>query len=100
MTDLCLKHWLQLEAKVLNENQRQLDKWGVQEHTPCEWYTILAEEVGELAQAILQSHFGNIDDSTKNVVTEAIQSATLCLKIAEMYQHKIEILNEARSKKL
>ena len=40
--------------KVLAEQQRQDDKWGVQNHDDLTWLAILTEEVGETAQAILK----------------------------------------------
>jgi hypothetical protein len=37
------------------ERQRQDAKWGPQHHGPAEWLVILMEEVGEAAQAALQT---------------------------------------------
>lgn len=68
-----LLHW---------ENHRQLDKWGVQDHDRFTWYTILGEEVGELAQAILEYEHG--DGGIDSIVKEAIQVATVAIKLAEM----------------
>lgn len=65
------------------ENESQLIKWGVQIHTPFEWLTYTTEELGELAQAISEHYYRG--QSKENVVKEAIQVATLALKIAEMY---------------
>jgi len=68
---------------VQQENQRQLEKWGIQDHSPFEWMAFITEEVGEMAEAISECHYrgGTLEDVTK----EAIQAATLCLKVAEMY---------------
>lgn len=41
------------------ERERQDAKWGVQNHTSEWWLAILVEEVGELAQVILETHFDN-----------------------------------------
>jgi len=68
---------------VQTENERQLAKWGVQDRHPFEWLAYTTEEVGELAQAI--SGFVYNNEPPQNVVNEAIQTATLCLKIAEMF---------------
>lgn len=38
---------------ILQERQRQHDKWGTQRHDFPVWLTVLGEEVGELAEAIL-----------------------------------------------
>jgi len=57
-------------------------KRGVQNVSPFEWMTYLVEEVGELAEAISEAEYrkGTFDDIYK----EAIQVATLALKIAEI----------------
>lgn len=41
---------------VLAERIRQDEKWGLQHHFYHEWLAILVEEVGEVAQAILERH--------------------------------------------
>ena len=83
MKDLCLVDQ-QLYNLIGNENDNQLRKWGVQNHSPFEWLTYTTEELGELACAISEAEYrGGL---TESVVKEAIQTATLCLKIAEMYK--------------
>jgi len=73
--------------KIQNENMSQLSKWGVQIHTSFEWLTYTAEELGELAKAIGEYEYRN---GTKDeVVKEAIQVATLALKIAEMFDMEV-----------
>lgn len=68
---------------ILEENRSQLQKWGVQTHTPAEWMLYTTEELGELARAISEYEYRQGDK--ENVINEAIQVATLALKIAEMY---------------
>lgn len=68
---------------VIDESEKQIGKWGIQTHTPFEWMTITTEELGELAKAI--ADFEHRDGDKKDIIKEAIQTATLCLKIAEMY---------------
>lgn len=68
---------------VKEENSRQLVKWGVQVRTPFEWLAYLTEEVGELSQAISEEYYRKGNNT--QVRDEAIQVATLALKIAEMY---------------
>jgi len=65
------------------ESRCQIKKWGIQDRSSFEWMTYLTEEIGELAQAISEYEYrgGSVDD----VIREAVQAATLCLKIAEMY---------------
>jgi len=51
MKDLCLVN-PQLYNMIGEENDRQLQKWGVQDHLPAEWLMFTTEELGELAEAI------------------------------------------------
>lgn len=67
-----------------SESRRQIDMWGKQTHDPAEWFLILGEEVGELGQEICKVQFdGRLDDARK-LIAEAIQVATLAIKIARM----------------
>ncbi len=67
---------------VALERYAQDQKWGNQYHEPCRWVTILAEEVGELAEAAL-------DLKEYNVVTidamrkEAVQVAAVAVAFVE-----------------
>ncbi len=83
LTDCRLQDLVKLFEMVDEENARQIRKWGIQIRTPFEWMTYLTEEVGEISKAISEAEYRGapLDD----VVTEAIQAATLALKIAEMY---------------
>lgn len=81
-TDQLLKDMAKLREGVQQENQRQYKKWGQQTRTPFEWLTYLTEETGELAEAISEAMYR--DGSMVDIQKEAIQVATLALKIAEM----------------
>ena len=81
-TDKKLMIMKSLVASMLNENERQLNKWGVQTHSMFEWCNYATEELGELAKAIAEYEYRN--GGWKDVYDEAIQVATLSLKIAEM----------------
>lgn len=83
LTDLKLANLDKLVKAVKHENDRQLDKWGVQTRSPAEWHLYLSEEVGELAEAIAEHYYR--EGHAIEAVHEAIQVATLALKIAEMY---------------
>ena len=41
-------------ALISNERERQIEKWGVQRHTPGDWVLILMEEIGEACEAFLE----------------------------------------------
>jgi NTP pyrophosphatase (non-canonical NTP hydrolase) len=83
ITDKAFDKWPQLVKLVHQENINQLNKWGIQTHTTFEWLTYTTEELGELAKAISEHYYRG--GSKEAVVKEAIQTATLALKIAEMY---------------
>ena len=83
-TDTRLRNSDLILSKVKRENTFQLHKWGVQTHTAFEWLTYTTEELGELAQAISEHEYR--EGSKECVVNEAIQVATLALKIAEMFE--------------
>jgi len=87
MKDLCLETYTErITPLIFQENHYQLEKWGIQNHDPLQWLAFATEELGELAEAIGDWHFRN--GATEDVVKEAIQTATLCIKIAEMFQEE------------
>jgi len=88
MKDLCLET-NNFYREIEQENRRQLDKWGVQNHHPFAWLAFTSEELGELSNAI--SEFLYRGGDREHVVNEAIQTATLCIKIAEMFRHSKDI---------
>ena len=77
---------LRLFDDVFLEHLRQVDKWGLQTHTLFEWQNYITEELGELAKAISEHEYCN--GSWEDIYKEAIQVATLSLKIAEMVAEK------------
>ena len=68
---------------IKEESLRQIKKWGIQNRDPFEWLAYTTEELGELSNAI--SEYWYRDGQRSQVVKEAIQTATLCLKIAELF---------------
>lgn len=85
-TDQKLESLTELIESIEMENIYQLNKWGVQTRSSFEWYCYLGEEVGELSKAI--SEFEYRRGPFGNIFNEAIQVATLALKIAEMAREK------------
>ena len=81
-TDKKLERIDMLIGSINRENDNQIHKWGVQTHSIFEWLAYATEELGELAKAISEQQYRN--GSREEVFKEAIQTATLCLKIAEM----------------
>ena len=72
-TDICL---------LQHEDDNQMCTWGIQKHAPAIWMLILSEEVGELAKTILEHEVDGLNP--EDIQKEAIQVATLALKIAKM----------------
>ena len=69
---------------VRKERKAQDAKWGEQNHDLTTWLTILTEEVGEFAEAILENRAG------KEVRAEVIQIAAVAVAIAEFLDRHME----------
>ena len=82
VTDKALAGMTTLDLLVFEENARQLKKWGVRTHSWFEWLAYLTEETGEVAKAV--SEYVYRQGSLLEIRKEAIQVATLALKMAEM----------------
>ena len=68
---------------VLLEQETQEKKWGEQNHDPFIYLAILNEEVGELAQAALQTYFGGCRGGLDHLREEGIHTAAVALAIVE-----------------
>jgi NTP pyrophosphatase (non-canonical NTP hydrolase) len=88
MTDCQFIRKDMLFGLVIKEGEMQVKKWGVQNRDPFEWLAFLTEEVGELAQAISEWEF--MVGHEREIIKEAIQVATLSLKIAEMFTFRLD----------
>lgn len=65
---------------IEHERDAQDEKWGFpQRNTPCEWSSILAEEVGELARELNELNFGRGDNARMRA--EAVQVAAVAVSI-------------------
>lgn len=84
-TDKCLSNYQIMFSLIMNENKNQLDKWGIQNHNLLEWLAYATEELGELSKAISEYSYRN--GNKEDIIDEAIQTATLCIKIAEMIKY-------------
>lgn len=62
---------------VFDERVSQDEKWGVQEHDDYVWNAILGEEVGEVAQALIDHEFKGTDH--KDVRAELVQVAAVAV---------------------
>lgn len=52
---------------IVEERQRQDSKWGLQNHKPVEWMSILMEEVGEVSKEVCEHHFGYRGDQKERL---------------------------------
>jgi NTP pyrophosphatase (non-canonical NTP hydrolase) len=68
------------------EHENQFVKWGIQTHLIEDWLMFTTEELGELAKAISEYKFR--DGALLDIRDEAVQVATLSMKIAIMIQKK------------
>lgn len=75
-------------ADVIDERKRQEEKWGQQNHEPYTYLAILIEEVGEYAQAALQTQFGGNNGGLKHMREEAVQMAAVAVAIIECLDRK------------
>lgn len=62
--------------ELVMERRRQDKKWGVQNHLPERWLTILLEEVGEAAH-------GRLENDRANYREELVQSAAVIVAMIE-----------------
>lgn len=76
---------LGIKEEVLEECFRQLEKWGIQDHNPMIYVSILNEEVGEVNKDIVDAHFASCPEARtefyKRCRTELIQVAAVAMQI-------------------
>lgn len=80
-------------SDVLDERQRQNEKWGEQNHSPLEWIAILTEEVGKVAKEAHEFHFGvrgtkMIEEKLRMYRKEMIQVAAVAVQAIECLDRK------------
>lgn len=80
------EHYLEIQM----ERERQDIKWGLQQHEPIEWLSILVEEVGEVSREICENHFPvyNRSDWT-NYRKELVQVAAVVKHMLENFDEGI-----------
>ncbi len=70
--------------RIVIERIEQDNKWGVKDHSPEKWLSILAEEVGEAAKEI-------VEDKPHLLRGELVQIATVCVAWLEQLDEKIDV---------
>lgn len=79
-------------SEVFQERQRQDAKWGLQRHELGKWLAILAEEFGEVAQA-MQGPMGLVSvkpTDASDLYQELIHVAAVAVAIAEQVREQSE----------
>lgn len=76
-----------IAQEVSFERHAQLEKWGAQHHDLPTWLVILAEEVGELSQAILNHKHSLTATYLSKVEKEAVQCAAVASAIVQYCKH-------------
>lgn len=71
--------------EVYEERGRQDAKWGQQEHEPERYFSILAEEFGEVAKEVVEFHSPGVDkvERLRNMREELIQTAAVAVAMVE-----------------
>lgn len=78
----------QVTDEVQDERRKQDRKWGVQNHSPIEWMSILVEEVGEASKEAHEYHFAGVHyelDSQRlhRLRAELVQVAAVAVAMIE-----------------
>lgn len=74
---------LQIAKEVLSECNRQVEKWGIQNHEPVFWNSILTEETGEAAREINDFTFAGDEPALDRLRTELVQAAAVCVSFID-----------------
>jgi len=72
--------------EVIDERQRQDDKWGVMNHNGPTWSAVLGEEYGEVCQEVLRMDFGKKDAA--DLRKELIQVAAVAVAWIECLERR------------
>jgi len=70
-------------SEIGDERRRQLEKWGRQDHEPAQWLAILASELGELAQALVEVELRGDDAWRPYYRNGLVQLAAVAIAAAE-----------------
>lgn len=68
---------------IIKEQERQVKKWGLQNHHPHHYHTILVEEVGEVAEAILKTESEGKTKTWNDVITELVEVQAVAQSMIE-----------------
>lgn len=81
-------------SKIFAERRRQNAKWGEQNHDDYVWLAILTEEVGELAQAMLEARFRGSQGTRSSINEELVQVAAVALSWLECQERNNPVVTQ------
>lgn len=76
---------------VIDERERQDEKWGEQNHFTERWATIIGEEYGEMCEAINEFRFNPTLETEEDIYTETIQTMASCMAMLECMERSRSI---------
>jgi len=76
-------------SEVNKEHEKQISKWGVQNHTPIEWLSILGEEVGEVNKAVQEAYFKHGTGTYEDYRKELIQVAAVACSMVTSFDRSV-----------
>ncbi len=88
---------LDIFNEIHQERKAQDEKWGEQNHSPENWLSILMEEVGEVARAMIEKKF-NIKEKG-NYREELVQCAAVLVSMVECFDRLEEYRKDDANQK-
>ena len=79
-------YFLAITKKIEEENESQLEKWGVQIKHVFEWLAWATEEYGEFIKELNELNYQRSFDYDK-AIKEGIQTTTLLIKMIACLMH-------------
>jgi NTP pyrophosphatase (non-canonical NTP hydrolase) len=70
---------------IKRERERQISKWGVQEHDPYTWFPILAEEVGEVGKELAEAAIEKRPIDAQKYLEELSHTAAVAAAAMQCY---------------
>jgi hypothetical protein len=77
-----------LSAQIAAERRRQDELWGHQDHAPERWLAILATELGELGEAVLQAKGEGKQEWWPSYRSGLVQLAAVAVAAAESFDRR------------
>ena len=81
--DTRLNTFNELVKLIKEEDEKQVQKWGIQDRHIFEWAMWISEEFGEFIQAINEQNYERVHDEPayNSIIKEGVQTITLISKM-------------------